>query len=161
MRLQDVLKERETEITLLEESLKAAESRANGYSPPAPTKINGLTIPPHLLRTESGESEEFMTAVGDHPDYDNTNGRTTPISSSPIPPVNLSPKTMNQFKAIRRSLDLSGLIKLDGEDSAQPLEQDNSLERLNELMRYDIPPVAQIRWLIYLAQVDGPEGVYP
>jgi kinesin family protein 4/21/27 len=137
MRLQDVLKEREAEIALLEESLKAAESKANDFPAPvaADAKANGFAIAPPLLRIEPGESEEFVTPISGHPGYENTSGRSTPVSSSPIPPMNLSPKTMNQFRAIRRSLDFSGLIEFDGEDSAPPLEQDGSLERLNELMR--------------------------
>lgn len=139
MRLQDVLKERENEIALLEESLKATESKANGFPTPIPTiRTNDSAIVPPLLRIESGEGEEFVTPTEDHPDYEDTSGRSTPISSSPIPPVDLSPRMMNQFKAIRRSLDFSGLIKFDGEDSAPPLGQDNLLERLNELMRWGI-----------------------
>jgi len=127
MRLQDVLKEREAEIALLEESLKAAESKA--------TKPNGLAVAPPLLRIESGESEEFATPIGDHPDYEDPSGRSTPVSSSPIPPVNLSPKTMNQFRAIRKSLDFSESTKFDSDEPAPSLGQDDSLERLNELMR--------------------------
>ena len=135
MRLQDVLKERENEIALLEESLKTTESHANTFPTPVPTtKANGFAIAPPLLRIESGESEEFVTPIKDHLNHEDTNGRSTPISSSPIPPLDLSPKTMNQFKAIRRSLDFGGLIKFDSEDSP-PLGQDNLLGRLNELMR--------------------------
>ena len=137
MRLQDVLKEREAEITLLEESLKVAESKANVFPTPSPitTDANGLTIAPPLLRIESGESEEFVTPTGDNSDYEDPSGRSTPVSSSPIPPVNLSPKTMNQFRAIRKSLDFGELTKFDDDDSAPPLGQDDSLARLNELMR--------------------------
>jgi len=127
MRLQDVLKEREAEIELLEESLKAAEAKAN--------KPNGLTVAPPLLRIESGESEEFATPIGDHPDYEDPSGRSTPVSSSPIPPMSLSPKTMNQFRAIRKSLDLSELTKFNSDESTPHLGQDDSLQRLNELMR--------------------------
>ena len=135
MRLQDVLKQRETEIALLEKSLKAAESKTNDFHAPTPTTAgaNGFAIVPPLLRVESGESQQLVTPIGDHPDYEDISGRSTPVPSSPIPPVNLSPKTMNQFRAIRRSLDLNE-FKFD-EDSAPPLGQDGSLERLNELMR--------------------------
>ena len=136
MRLQDVLKERENEIALLEDSLKTTESHANNFPTPGPTtKANGFAIAPPLLRIESGESEEFVTPIKDHLNHEDKNGRSTPISSSPIPPLDLSPKTMNQFKAIRRSLDFSGLIKFDSEDSSPSLGQDNLLGRLNELMR--------------------------
>ena len=131
MRLQDVLKEREAEIALLEESLKVAESKANARPAPAPTSTaNGFVAASPLLRIESGESEEFMTPIGD---YD-PSGRSTPVSSFAIPPVNLSPRTMNQFRAIRKSLDF-GFTKFGGEDTVPPLGQDASLERLNELMR--------------------------
>ena len=132
MRLQDVLKERENEIALLEESLKATEAKDSPTAVPA-IKANGSAPP--LLRIESGESEEFVTPVADHPDFDVTSGRSTPVSSSPIPPMDLSPRMMNQFKAIRRSLDLSGLIESGGEDFVPPSGQDNLLGRLNELMR--------------------------
>ena len=136
MRLQDVLKERENEIALLEGSLRAKESKADGFPTSVPTiRTNGSAIVPPLLRIESGESEEFVTPTEDHPDHEDTSGRSTPISSSPIPPVDLSPRMMNQFKAIRRSLDLSGTIGFDSEDPASPSGQDNLLERLNELMR--------------------------
>lgn len=128
IRLQDVLKEREAEITLLEESLKAAEANV----------INSFAIAPPLLHIESGDGDNGLAApIGDHPAYGNRSGRSTPVSSSPIPPVNLSPKTMNQFKAIRNSLDLDGFIKSDGGDEAPPLGQDNLLGRLNELMRLE------------------------
>jgi len=126
MRLQDVLKEREAEIALLEESLKAAESKADN--------ANGLAIATPLLRIDSGESEEFATPIGD-PDYEDPSGRSTPVSSSPIPPVNLSPRTMNQFRAIRKSLDFGELTKFDDDESVPHMGQDALLERLNELMR--------------------------
>jgi hypothetical protein len=133
MRLQDVLKEREAEIVLLEGSLKAAESKVNHI--PIIVKTNGSAIASPLLRVDSGDGESvFATPIGDDPDYADRSGRSTPVSS-PIPPVNLSPKTMNQFKAIRNSLDFSGSIEPDGGSSAPPPGQDNLLERLNELMR--------------------------
>ena len=88
MRPQDVLKEREAEITLLEESLKAAESKVDVT--PITTEANGLEIAPPLLRIDFGESEEFATPTGDNYDYEDPSGRSTPVPSSPIPPVNLS-----------------------------------------------------------------------
>ena len=131
MRLQDVLKERESEIALSEGSLRADSFPT---SVPAIRTHNSAVVPP-VLRIESGESEEFVTPTEDHPDYKDTIGRSTPIFSSPIPPVDLSPRMMNQFKAIRRSLDLSRTIRFDSEDPASPLGQDNLLESLNELTR--------------------------
>jgi len=136
MRLQDVLKDRENEIALLEGSLRAKESKADGFPNSVPAiRTNGSAIAPPLLRIESGESEEFVTPTEDRHDFEDTSGRSTPISSSLIPPVDLSPRMMNQFKAIRRSLDLSGTIGFDSEDPASSPGQDNLLERLNELMR--------------------------
>jgi len=135
MRLQDVLKERENEIALLEGSLGVGESGAHGFTNSVPTiRTNGSAIVSPVVRIESGESEEFVTPTEDRPDYEDTNGRSTPISSSPIPPADLSPRMMKQFKAIRRRLDLSGTIGFDSEDPASSLGQDNLLEKLNELM---------------------------
>ena len=139
MRLQDVLKEREAEIALLEESLK-------GSDPP---------IAPPLLRIESGDGE-FATPTEE---YENKNGRSTPVSSPPDPSVNLSPKTMNHFKVIRSSLDSSGLIK-SGEVLAPSLEQDNLLERLNELMRYDSFLFVHRPVVNMLTQLDGSQGIH-
>jgi hypothetical protein len=72
--------------------------------------------------------KEFVIPVNDY----ETDGRSTSVSSSP---VNLPPKTTDRFRTIKRSLDFSGPIKFDGEDSVLPFGEDNSLERLNELMR--------------------------
>ena len=133
MRLQDVLKEREAEIALLEESLHVAESKT--HHAPTNIKTNGSVVAPPLLHIESGDGDsEFMTPIEDHTGHGDRSGRSTPVSSSPIPSVNLSPKMMNQFKAIRSSLDPGGLTRSDG-DSASSLGQDNLLERLNKLMR--------------------------
>ena len=135
MRLQDVLKEREAEISLLEESLKAAESKAHDTS--INIKTNGSVIAPPLLHIESGDGDgdsEFLTPMEGNSDYVDRSGRSTPVSS-PIPPVNLSPKTTNQFKAIRNSLDFGGSIEADGQDSAPSRGEDDLLGRLNELMR--------------------------
>lgn len=101
MRLQEVLKERETEITSLETTLKEQEGRGRS-------------------------------------------GNRTPSSASPGTPINgdpalhLSPKTMSQFQALRRSLDLSLYQSGNG---AVP-ENDESLDRLNELMRCVGPQLA-------------------
>lgn len=76
-----------------------------------------------------------MTPREDHHSGDeDRSGRSTSISSFPVPPVKLSPKTMHQFMVIRNSLDLGGMIKPGGGGSVPPPEQDDLLERLNELM---------------------------
>lgn len=93
MRLQEVLKERETEITALEQSLQEKE------------KVKKVT--PTL---------EGLTNGGSHPEE---NG------DSPLD-LHLSPKTMNQFQELRHSLD----------DIPSPTDNEESLLRLNELMRW-------------------------
>ena len=93
MRLQDVIKEREAEITVLESTLKDKDSLP--VSPqPAP---------------EASKSAPL------------TNGDAT---------IHLSPKTMSQFSEIRKSLDLHHSASYTDSDV------DESLVRLNELMRY-------------------------
>lgn len=91
MRLQEVLKERETEITALEQSLKEKDSRV---TPPA------------------------------QPSLETPN---TPVNGEVGPDVHLSPKTRSYFQELRNSLDHP--------DGAPAPDTDESLERLNELMR--------------------------
>lgn len=88
MRLQEVLKERETEIAGLEDSLRE-KSRRPAISAETSSDASLLATP------ENGEE-------------------------------NLSPKTINQFQELRHSLD----------DLVSPTDADESLERLNELMRW-------------------------
>ncbi|KZT09755.1 kinesin [Laetiporus sulphureus 93-53] len=98
MRLQEVLQEREAEISALETSLKEKDRAAALAS---------------LSQTPS-----------DAP--------TTPVNGlgSPELSLNLSPKTMAQFKQLRHSLH----IQVSDTGSTLP-DVDESLERLNELMR--------------------------
>ena len=77
MHLQDMLKEREGEIALLEGSLKASESNTNGSA-----------IAPPVLHIESGDGR-FAMPTGDYSDCGSGSGRSTPVSSL-IPPVSLS-----------------------------------------------------------------------
>ena len=91
MRLQEVLKERETEITALEQSLKEKDSSTT--SPPPPP----LESP------------------------------STPVNGDASPDLHLSPKTRSQFQELRNSLDQP--------DGLPAPDADESLERLNELMR--------------------------
>jgi hypothetical protein len=100
MRLQDVLKEREAEISLLEGSLKERQEQdlAQGGIP----------------------SEQPVSSM--------VNGNALALDAT------LSPKTMNQFDNIRKS------IIIENDNGAAPREgssvysEDDSLERLNELM---------------------------
>ena len=91
MRLQEVLKEREAEITALEQSLKEKDSS---------------TTPPVQPSLESP---------------------TTPVKGDVSPDLHLSPKTRSQFQELRNSLDQP--------DGLPASDADESLERLNELMR--------------------------
>ncbi|KAJ7681788.1 hypothetical protein B0H17DRAFT_1161098 [Mycena rosella] len=112
MRLQEVLKDREAEITVLEGSLKESKSKA-------PVTVNGDaaedSVPAPL---------DPITPVG-------INGNANP--------VHLSPKTISQFDNIRRSMSHEPpSVTTDSESdlngSSVFSEQDESLERLNELM---------------------------
>lgn len=115
MRLQEVLKDREAEITALEKSLK---DTSRERSPPAP-------VAKDLPRVH-------------------VNGK---VDSTIV--ANLSPKTINQFDNIRKSMELHGLNGLNGNgngyahdapDAGSEVngssETDESLDRLNELMLY-------------------------
>ena len=114
MRLQEVLKEREAEITVLETSLRESEARERtvtrtpSESTPT-TPVNGVEPAVHV----------------------NGDGNATPngetINGDAM--LHLSPKTRSQFQALRRSLDLS-------HSQHTPLpDHDESFDRLNELMR--------------------------
>ncbi|KAI0372992.1 kinesin [Pilatotrama ljubarskyi] len=92
MRLQDVLKEREAEISVLEASLREKE----------------LNDAPSSLAAELQRSP----SQSDNDDY-----------------LHLSPKTINRFTEIRKSLDLRHANQYTVSDV------DESLERLNEVMR--------------------------
>ena len=96
MRLQEVLHQREAEITILESSLKEKERMPS--SSPLPMT-----------------AEERLEAV----DIDS----------------HLSPKTMNKFDEIRRSMALPNGHAEPKEESIP--DSDASLQRLNELMLYD------------------------
>lgn len=97
MRLQDVLKEREAEITALEQSLKESSRR------------------PSL--TETPLTSQAASVNGD---------------ATTSPSMSLSPKTINQFEELRHSIDPS--------DNGSVSDADESLDRLNELMRYGRKP---------------------
>ena len=92
MRLQDVIKEREAEITVLETTLK---------------EKNDVPV---ILQNGTEVKQNGVHANGDAT-------------------IHLSPKTMSQFSQIRKSLDLHFVNQYTDSDV------DESLERLNELMR--------------------------
>ncbi|KAG6833664.1 hypothetical protein H0H87_002860 [Tephrocybe sp. NHM501043] len=103
MRLQEVLKEREAEITLLEESPR-----------------------------ESREEKSPAPVVEDLP---TSNGKAANATAA----ATLSPKTMNQFDHIRKTMENgNGYAHTDTgselNSSSVVSEADESLERLNELM---------------------------
>lgn len=97
MRLQEVLKEREAEISLLEESLKESEGRV----------LAGI-------QEHSGEVHE---------------------SNGINPESTLSPKTINQFDHIRKTME-NGHSTTPIEQGSSVYSDDESLERLNELMLF-------------------------
>jgi kinesin family protein 4/21/27 len=104
MRLQEVLRERETEITVLEQSLKESQQKGQQQttSPIIINTVDGKVI--HVEASDNGA--EPMDA--------------------------LSPKTLNHFESIRKTME-NGLA-----DSVSSQNEDESLERLNELMLYDV-----------------------
>ncbi|KAF7363854.1 Kinesin-domain-containing protein [Mycena sanguinolenta] len=115
MRLQEVLKEREAEIAVLETSLK--ESKA------APV-VNGVD---HAAPTQPTDPSTQVAPVNGHANA-----------------AHLSPKTISQFDNIRRSMSHEPPYKqthsvtdsesdMNGESSVFS-DPDESLERLNELM---------------------------
>ena len=104
MRLQEVLREREVEITTLEKSLK--EGRQEQQQPVDPVIINGVDI----NHVEDGDGESTSAGEG----------------------LNLSPKTLNQFESIRKTMENSQT------DAISSQNEDESLERLNELMLYGV-----------------------
>lgn len=100
MRLQEVLKEREAEISLLEGSLKERQEQdlAQGgipTEPPVPAMVNG--------------NASLLDAT-------------------------LSPKTMNQFDNIRKSIIMENDNDAAPPEGSSVYSEDESLERLNELM---------------------------
>lgn len=99
MRLQEVLKEREAEISLLEESLKESEGRV----------LNGI-------QEHNGKGHEG-------------NGIN--------PESTLSPKTINRFEHIRKTME-NGHSTPPVEQGSSVYSEDESLERLNELMLFVI-----------------------
>jgi hypothetical protein len=106
MRLQEVLRDREAEITVLEESLNE--------------RIEKPSVTPPVLNTLKNG-------------YVKVNGNS--INSDAA----LSPKTLNQFDHIRKSIeDGNSAAVYDEVDSTMTgtSEADESLERLNELMLY-------------------------
>ncbi|KAJ7749534.1 kinesin domain-containing protein [Mycena maculata] len=120
MRLQEVLKDREAEIAILEGSLKESTAAASA-APPAP---NGVGV---------------AHAVPFPPPKDPITPPTTAGVNGHANPVHLSPKTISQFDTIRRSMSHEPPSVTDSESelnggSSVFSDQDESLERLNELM---------------------------
>ncbi|KAJ7311540.1 kinesin, partial [Mycena albidolilacea] len=125
MRLQEVLKERETEIAALEGSLKESKAAAA----PLPNGVNGVD---HAAPSPPPKAKPV----------DPITPQTTGVDGHANP--NLSPKTISQFDNIRRSMSHEPPHKqshsiTDSESdinggSSVFSDPDESLERLNELM---------------------------
>ncbi|KAF8623536.1 hypothetical protein AX15_006312 [Amanita polypyramis BW_CC] len=106
MRLQEVLKEREAEISLLEESLRGLQNGKMVNGTPSKGEENGI------------------------PANNTVNGDTADLEE------HLSPKTLYQFDNVRKAL-VNGGSPIESENEGRgkiPVDNDDSLERLNELM---------------------------
>jgi kinesin family protein 4/21/27 len=105
MRLQEVLKDREAEISSLEASLKESEQARAPQTPTMESKamaVNGVNG--HVV---NGIEDVLLNAT-------------------------LSPRTLNQFDHIRKTMEGNGhAVHPEGSSVAS---EDDSLERLNELM---------------------------
>ena len=99
MRLQEVLKDREKEISLLEESLKESQHDKRPNS------------------AGSNSNQDDVCEVDEEP---------------PMVDAKLSPKTLNQFDHIRKTMEGGA----NGHAVYTENLEDESLERLNELMLY-------------------------
>ncbi|KAJ8482105.1 hypothetical protein ONZ45_g15070 [Pleurotus djamor] len=109
MRLQEVLKEREAEIALLETSLKEKDREPVTSSPSGSDDVDTPSTPPN------GTGPNGVHNLASY----------------------LTPKTIGQFEHIRRSMQLNGrdhLLDTGSEDASNVSESDESLDRLNELM---------------------------
>ncbi|PFH54245.1 hypothetical protein AMATHDRAFT_135365 [Amanita thiersii Skay4041] len=106
MRLQEVLKDREAEIAILEKSLKELQNEKS--SKPA-DGADGSKVAPII---------------------NGTNGVGCDFSKSE---THLSPKTLNRFDNLRSSL-INGHESHDDSGREKGIDADESLERLNELM---------------------------
>jgi len=102
MRLQEVLRERETEITTLEQSLKKIQQKEQ-EQPTNPVIVNGVVN--HAEDGDDGAS----------------NGEVVDV---------LSPGTLDRFDSIRKTMENGHA------DAISSQNEDESLERLNELMLY-------------------------
>lgn len=118
MRLQEVLKEREMEIGMLETSLKELKD------PRAAVGVKKSLIGEDINEVDEEEVEGEAVAV---------NGKSRPTSDG-----KLSPTMMNRFAKLRRSLIIEHPPKFadddDDEDAEKPVESE-TLDRLDELMR--------------------------
>jgi kinesin family protein 4/21/27 len=153
MRLQEVLKEREAEIAVLEGAVKESQA-APVSSAPGPT-LNGVVGGKHTVSFPPPKdpiTPPTTASVDEHPN-----------------PVHLSPKTISQFDNIRRSMSHEPPTQSVTTDSESELnggsafsDQDESLERLNELMLWVFYYYLQLREKANnILQVNGAEGEQP
>ncbi|KAG7092844.1 hypothetical protein E1B28_009158 [Marasmius oreades] len=125
MRLQEVLKEREAEITSLEQSLRQSESTKL-----AVTTAGSVSAPSTTSAATPTETNATTPDTEQPPDVEEVDGQA-------IPEAHLSPKTMHQFDNIRKSIQLNfnghnGIVRED--DTSSDANPDENLDRLNELM---------------------------
>jgi kinesin family protein 4/21/27 len=107
MRLQEVLREREAEITMMEQSLKESKQK-DPQQVPSPIIVNG--VDGKVIHVEDSDDG---------------------ISNGEIVDA-LSPRTLNRFDNIRKTMEIGH------SDAVSSQNEDESLERLNELMLYDV-----------------------
>ena len=103
MRLQEVLREREAEITALEQSLEEGQKKDRPVA--HPIIVNGV----------DGKIVHVEDVAGV------TNGELSDA---------LTPKTLDRFENIRKTMENGHA------DTVSSQDEDESLERLNELMLY-------------------------
>ncbi|EEB94454.1 hypothetical protein MPER_06730, partial [Moniliophthora perniciosa FA553] len=121
MRLQEVLKEREAEISALEQSLRESKGEAAAGSVSATTSAA-------TTRATPTETAATTPDVEHAPAVKEGSGRVSPQEY-------LSPQTMHQFDNIRRSMELNGNNKVQADGSvSESTMSDEDLDRLNELM---------------------------
>jgi hypothetical protein len=125
MRLQEVLKERETEIAVLETSLKEHQHQQ-----------------PHQQQSLAALNADVPSS----PDSPSPNG----VNGAVAPQEHLSPKTLHHFGEIRKAMGSNGYVDADTSSSVSAIsEADENLDRLNELMRYEHAFVCVMLYSVY------------
>ncbi|KAL0565629.1 hypothetical protein V5O48_016394 [Marasmius crinis-equi] len=126
MRLQEVLKEREAEISALEQSLKDSEGIKRAEPVTRSVSAASTTSAATLTDTAATTPDTEQPPSIEKPSVA-TNGHAAPE-------IYLSPQTIHQFNDIRRSMQLTGKRDDTGSDAGSDALPDAGVDRLNELM---------------------------